>query len=53
MVDLLRKIEAEKENIEKALLNLKEAVERKKKSVVELAANTTFLHNISMGWRIF
>lgn len=49
MADIPRQILAEKENVETALNNLKEAVERKKKSVVELAAMGTFLHNIYNG----
>ena len=49
MVDLTRKIAAEKENVEKALGNLKDAMGRKKRSTVELAAIATFLHNIYNG----
>jgi len=49
MVDLTRKIAAEKENVEKALDNLKDAMGRKKKSTIELAAIATFLHNIYNG----
>lgn len=49
MVDLTRKIAAEKESVEVALANLKDAMRRKKKSVVELAAIATFLHNIYNG----
>jgi len=49
MVDLNRKIAAEKENVEKALGNLKDATGRKKRSTVELAAIATFLHNIYNG----
>jgi hypothetical protein len=36
MVDLTRKIAAEKENVERALANLKDAMGRTKRSTVEL-----------------
>jgi uncharacterized protein YutE (UPF0331/DUF86 family) len=49
MVDLTKKIAAEKQNVEQALDNLKEALSRKEKSIVELAAIATFLHNIYNG----
>ena len=49
MVDLARKIAAEKENVEKALDNLKDAMGRKKRATIELAAIATFLHNIYNG----
>lgn len=49
MVDLTKQITAEKENIEKTLSNLKNAVTRREKSVIELAAIATFLHNIYNG----
>lgn len=49
MVDLTRKIAAEKENVEKALDNLKDAMGRKERSTVELAAIATFIHNIYNG----
>ena len=49
MVDVIRRIAAEKENVEKALDNLRGAMERREKSVVELAAIATFLHNIYNG----
>lgn len=49
MVDLIRKIAAEKENVERALDNLKDVMGRKKRSTVELAAIATFLHNIYNG----
>src|SRR4030065_2326417 len=49
MVDLTRKIAAEKENVEKALDNLKDAMGRKEMSTIELAAIATFLHNIYNG----
>jgi hypothetical protein len=49
MANLSKQILAEKENVEKALTNLKEAMAREEKSVVELAAIGTFLHNIYNG----
>ena len=49
MVDLTRKIAAEKENVEIAIANLKEAMLRKERSTIELAAIGTFLHNIYTG----
>lgn len=49
MVDITRHVAAEKENIEKALGNLRDAMGRREKSVVELAAIATFLHNIYNG----
>jgi len=49
MVDLTKKIAAEKQNVEQALDNLKEAISRKEKSIVELAAIAVFLHNIYNG----
>lgn len=49
MGNLTREILAEKENVEEALNNLKEAMARDKKSVVELSAIATFLHNIYNG----
>ncbi len=49
MVKLSEKIDAEKENVEKTLLNLKEVMKREEKSVVELAAMATFLHNFYNG----
>jgi len=49
MDDLSKRILAEKENVEKALANLDKALKRKKKSVIELAAIGTFLHNIYNG----
>jgi len=49
MNNLPKQILAEKENVETALNNLKEAMARKDKSVIELAAIGTFLHNIYNG----
>ncbi len=40
---------AEKESVEIALSNLKDAMARKKKSVIELAAAGAFLHSIYSG----
>lgn len=44
-----KQILAEKQNVEAALDNLKKTMARTKKSVVELAAIGTFLHNIYNG----
>lgn len=49
MGNLSKQILAEKENVEIALSNLKKAMARKEKSVIELAAIGTFLHNIYNG----
>jgi uncharacterized protein YutE (UPF0331/DUF86 family) len=49
MVDSNKKIAAEKANVAKVLASLAEALGRKKKSTVELAAMGTFLHNIYNG----
>ena len=49
MVDLATRIAAEKENVERALSDLKDAMARKEKSTIELAAAATFLHNIYSG----
>jgi uncharacterized protein YutE (UPF0331/DUF86 family) len=49
MDKLQKRILAEKENVDIALNNLKYTLERKEKSVIELAAIGTFLHNIYKG----
>jgi uncharacterized protein YutE (UPF0331/DUF86 family) len=49
MGELPEQILAEKENIDIALHNLKLAVAREEKTVIELAAIATFLHNIYNG----
>lgn len=49
MDKLYKQVLAEKENIQTALDNLKSAVERKEKTVIELAAIATFLHNLYNG----
>ncbi|MEW6607063.1 MAG: hypothetical protein AB1414_06360 [bacterium] len=49
MGNLSKEILAEKENVEIALSNLREAMDREEKSVVELAAIGAFLHNIYNG----
>jgi len=49
MDKLPAQILAEKENIEFALKNIEDALNRKEKSVIELAAIGTFLHNIYNG----
>ena len=49
MDELFREVEAEKEHILATLQALKEALERKEKTVVELAAIATFLQNAYNG----
>jgi len=49
MADLTRKVQAEKEYITVALSNLKDVMAQKDKTIVELAAAATFLHNIYNG----
>jgi len=49
MDSLTKEILAEKENVEEALQNVKDAMSRKEKSVIELSAIATFLHNIYNG----
>ncbi len=46
MDNLSKQLLAEKENVETAMKNLKEALSREQKTVIELAAIGTFLHNI-------
>lgn len=48
-MELIRKIAAERENVEQALRYLDEARARESQSPVELAAIATFLHNIYNG----
>ncbi|MFA4935983.1 MAG: hypothetical protein WC568_09120 [Candidatus Methanoperedens sp.] len=49
MGELPEQILAEKENVEIALNNLKTAMARREKTIIELAASATFLHNIYNG----
>lgn len=49
MDNLSRQLLAEKENVDMAMSNLKEALSREEKTVIELAAIGTFLHNIYSG----
>ena len=49
MDELTEQILAEKENVDIALNNLKTAMARTEKTVIELAAIATFLHNIYNG----
>jgi len=49
MVSMSKRVNAEKENVERVLADLKIAMEKEEKSVIELAAIATFLHNIYNG----
>ena len=49
MGDLTKEILAERENVEKALGSLRDVMLRTEKSVIELSAIATFLHNIYNG----
>ncbi len=49
MDELLREIAAEKEQISQTLTALEEALNRQKRTIVELAAIATFLHNFYNG----
>ncbi len=49
MDNLVKQIAAEIEHVEKSLNNLETAMAIKEKSVIELAAIATFLHNIYNG----
>jgi uncharacterized protein YutE (UPF0331/DUF86 family) len=49
MAELPESILAEQENVETALNNLQEVLHTGRKSVIELAATATFLHNIYTG----
>ena len=49
MDNLTKRILAEKEYVEIALVNLENAMARQEKTVIELSAIATFLHNIYNG----
>ncbi|MBU4265907.1 MAG: DUF86 domain-containing protein [Candidatus Altiarchaeales archaeon] len=49
MVSLSEKVNAEKENVDRVLADLETAMNKEEKSVIELAAIATFLHNIYNG----
>ena len=49
MDNLPKQLLAEKENVDMAMSNLKEALSRDERTVIELAAIGTFLHNIYNG----
>lgn len=49
MGSLTQEIVAEKENVEETLNNLKDALARTSKSVIELSAIAAFLHNVYNG----
>ena len=46
MADVLKRVEAEEENVKIALENLGVVMRREDFSVIELAAAATFLHNV-------
>ncbi len=50
MDELTEQILAEKENVDIALHNLETAMARNEKTVIELAAIATFLHNVYNGY---
>jgi uncharacterized protein YutE (UPF0331/DUF86 family) len=47
--ELIKEVQAEKEQISETLKTLKKALSRKEKTVIELAAISTFLHNAYNG----
>ncbi|NVM53712.1 MAG: hypothetical protein HWN66_08415 [Candidatus Helarchaeota archaeon] len=49
MDELLKEVQVEKENVLDTLQALKEALERKEKTIIELAAISTFLQNTYNG----
>lgn len=49
MAQLRERILAEKENVELALANLSQAMSRKDRSVIELTAAASFVHNVYNG----
>ncbi len=49
MDKLVREVAVEKEHIEKTLSGLNQALNRSEKTIIELAATGTFLHNIYSG----
>ena len=49
MDDLIEEFEAERESMLKTLNGLTEAMNRKEKTIIELAAISTFIHNTYNG----